>query len=151
MKITKEYKFYYGHRNQELSDKCYRPHGHDAKIFVTFNVERKGNLTTLFGDFDSKIEPWFKEKFDHRFAIDKNDPLLPYLQKYETDGHGDLGLNILPFATSVENVTLYIFHHITKVFGFDVEEIKYQETRTSTVVYGKEDYKRDLEYFKEIL
>ena len=147
MRITKEYKFYYGHRNQELSDKCFRPHGHDAKIFITFNVKREGNLTTLFGDFDSKIEPWFKEAFDHRFAIDKNDPLLPYLQEYEKD-HSDLGLNILPFPTSVENVTFYIFNHIVESFGFNVEEIRYQETRTSTVVYNREDYEQDYKHFR---
>lgn len=151
MKITKEYKFYYGHRNQELNDKCFRPHGHDAKIFITFNVKRLGNLTTLFGDFDSKVEPWFKEAFDHRFAIDKNDPLLPYLQQFEKDRKEDLGLNILPFATSVENVTFYIFHHLVTVFNFDVDEIKYQETRTSTVIYNKQDYEEDLVFFHKEL
>lgn len=149
MKITKEYKFYYAHRNQELDDKCQHIHGHDAKIFVTFNVQRTGAISTLFNDFDKVIEPWLKQQFDHKFAIDANDPLLPYIQQFEKDHQKTAGLNILPFATSVENVTFYLFHYITTNFGFDVDTIRYQETRTSTIEYNKADYANDLEYFSK--
>jgi len=148
MKITKEYKMYYGHRNQELKDKCFRPHGHDAKIFITFNVERHGNITTLFGDFDKEIEPFFKDEFDHRFVIDKNDPLLPYFEQFEKDRGEDLGLKIIPFASSVENVCYYIFDEITQRFGFDIEKINYHETRTSNIEYHKSDYLKDQLYLK---
>jgi 6-pyruvoyltetrahydropterin/6-carboxytetrahydropterin synthase len=149
MKITKEYKMYYGHRNQELNDKCFRPHGHDAKIFITFNVTRNGNISTLFGDFDSKIEPMFKNEFDHRFIIDKNDPLLPYLKQFEEDNPGNrLGLKIIPYPTSVENVCYYIFNEIETRFGFDIDKINYHETRTSNIEYTKEDYLQDKINFK---
>lgn len=148
MEITKEYKFYYGHRNQELNDKCFRPHGHHAKVFITFKVKRNGSISTLFNDFDSLIEPWFKEKFDHRFAIDINDPLLPYLEKFEKDRGESLGLNILPYATSVENMCYHIFKHLVEEFKFDVLEIKYQETVSSTITYNQEDYLSDKELFE---
>lgn len=143
MEIKKEYKFYYGHRNQELNDKCFRPHGHDAKIFITFNVKRNGSISTLFGDFDSKIEPFFKNEFDHRFLIDINDKLLHYLKLFEENENKNLGYKILPFATSVENVCYYIFNEIVKRFGFDISKIEYQETRTSTIIYTQEDYQND--------
>ena len=145
MTIKKEYKFYAGHRNQGLiGTHCFRPHGHDYKVFIIFNVIRHGAITTLFSDFDNKIEPMLKQEFDHRMMIDNNDPLLPYLQQSEKDGKGDLGLKILPFATSVENVTFFIFNEIVSRFNFDIERIELQETRTSTFIYTKEDYSYDL-------
>jgi 6-pyruvoyl-tetrahydropterin synthase len=142
MQVKKEYKFYYGHRNQELVDKCFRPHGHDAHIFITFNVKRTGSISTLFGDFDSKFEPLFKNDFDHRFLIDSSDPLLHYLQQFERDRNEDLGLKIIPYPSSVENVCRYIFSE-SKDFGFDIEKIEYQETRTSTIIYTKKDFLED--------
>lgn len=144
MQITKEYKFYYGHRNQLLLDKCVRPHGHDAHIYITFNVVRKGSISTLFGDFDSQIEPFFKNLFDHRFLMDIKDDLLPYLQLYEKEKESDLGLKIIPFPTSVENVSFFLFHEIFTKFGFDIDSIKFQETRSSTLSYFKSDYEEDL-------
>lgn len=143
MKIKKEYKFYAGHRNADLADKCYRPHGHDYRIFCVFDVVRNGSITTLFGDFDSKIEPWLKNEFDHRFLIDKNDPLKKYFDLYEKEEGKDLGYKELPFATSVENLCYFIFKHIKEEFGFDISELQIQETRTSTVIYTLDDYQQD--------
>jgi 6-pyruvoyltetrahydropterin/6-carboxytetrahydropterin synthase len=142
MTIKKEYKFYAGHRNQELKEKCFRPHGHDYKLFCIFNVKRTGSISTLFNDFDSKIEPWLKENFDHRFLIDKNDPLRFAFDQHREFTGEDLGYKMLPFPTSVENVCLYLFDVITKM-GFDLEMIELQETRTSTVNYTKHDYNSD--------
>ncbi len=149
MQIKKEYKMYCGHRNQDLKDKCFRPHGHDYKIFIVFNVERHGSISTLFNDFDCKIEPMLKDEFDHRMLIDKNDPLLDYFKQYQEDGKGDLGLKILPFATSVENVCYYLFKEIITRFDFDLNRIELQETRSSTVIYTKEDFLKDQEYFQD--
>lgn len=143
MQIKKEYKFYAGHRNQELSDKCFRPHGHEYKIFCIFNTIRKGSISTLFNDFDSKIEPMLKDEFDHRFLIDKNDRLLQYLQGYERESGENLGLKILPFASSVENVCYYLFNEIIIRFQFDLERIELQETRSSTLIYTRANYEED--------
>lgn len=143
MKITKYYKFYYGHRNQELNDKCNRLHGHIAQIYITFNVKREGSISTLFNDFDSKLEPYFKNEFDHRTMIDINDPLLPYLISFEMEQGKSLGYKVLPFATSVENMCFYLFHQITQM-GFDIFELKFQETQSSTVSYDLADYLADL-------
>jgi len=145
MQIKKEYKFYAGHRNQMLNDKCARPHGHDYRLFVVFSVYRKDNeaVTTLFDTFDSKIEPWLKENIDHRFLIDENDPLLKAFDTFEHETGTSLGVKVLPFATSVENVCHYLFHEI-QLMGFHVDRIELQETRTSTIIYTKEDWWDDL-------
>lgn len=145
MQVKKEYKFYAGHRNQELKDKCARPHGHDYKLFCYFNVKRTGSITTLFGDFDDKIEPYLKEEIDHRFLMDKNDPLKKYWDQFKEETGMDLGYKELPFASSVENVCLYLFHMISRM-GFALDKIELQETRTSTIIYTKEDYMNDLTY-----
>lgn len=148
MQIKKEYKFYAGHRNQDLDDKCFRPHGHDYKLFVVFNVRRTGSISTLFGDFDAKIEPWLKNNMDHRFLIDKKDPLYAYFELYEEEQKKSLGIKVLPYPSSVENLCHFLFEEFTEVMGFDVERIELQETRTSTVIYDKVDYKLDKEVYK---
>jgi len=144
VKIKKYYKFYYGHRNQELLDKCHRFHGHIGQFFVIFNVKRDGNISTLFNDFDSVIEPWIKNNFDHRTLLDINDTLYEtFLHHKERTGE-DLGAHVLPFASSVENVSFYFYHWLTRKFNFDVYELHFQETTTSTLIYNEEDYQLDI-------
>lgn len=145
MLIKKEYKFYAGHRNQTLKGtKCARPHGHDYKLFCVFNVERNGDITTLFDDFDKEIEPWLKENIDHRMFMDQDDPLKTYFDKYEAIEGEDLGYALLPFPSSVENVCFYLFDQIHTEMEFTLNRIELQETRTSTVIYDTGDYINDL-------
>lgn len=75
MMIRKEYKFYAAHRNEELSDKCRNLHGHRYGLRCFFEVERTGAISTLFEDFDRKIEPLLKREYDHGMLIHVNDPL----------------------------------------------------------------------------
>lgn len=144
MQIKKYYKFYYGHRNQDLKGtKCNNPHGHIGQVYCVFNVKRNGNISTLFDDFDSKLDKLFKEEFDHRTLIDVNDPLLDYILRYEQDTGDKLGMKILPFPSSVENVCFYLFHIIYIKFGFNLDRLEFQETTTSTIIYTLEDYHID--------
>ncbi len=76
MIIQKEYKFYAAHRNAELADKCSNLHGHRYGIVCFFEVQRSGALTTLFADFDSKIEPFLKREYDHGMLIHDQDSLF---------------------------------------------------------------------------
>lgn len=143
MQITKYYKFYYGHRNQSLKDKCSRLHGHIAQLYITFEVYRNGDITTLFDEFDSKIEPLLKNEYDHRTLIDVNDPFYTYVKCFEEETGESMGMKVLPFPTSVENVCFYLFHQITKM-GFNIYTLKFQETQSSTVHYTYYDYQNDL-------
>jgi len=79
MIIQKEYKFYAAHRNQELRDKCSNLHGHRYGITCFFEVERTGALTTLFADFDSRIEPFLRSEYDHGMMIHIEDSLYETL------------------------------------------------------------------------
>ena len=69
MIIQKQYKFYDAHRNETLQDKCRNLHGHRYGMRCHFQVERDGDISTLFGDFDSQIEPWLKANYDHGMLI----------------------------------------------------------------------------------
>ncbi|MEQ8667746.1 MAG: 6-carboxytetrahydropterin synthase [Pirellulales bacterium] len=75
MIIEKRYKFYAAHRNEEIEDKCRNLHGHRYEVHCFFEVERTGSYTTLFGDFDSKIEPFLKSEYDHGMLINVHDSL----------------------------------------------------------------------------
>jgi len=144
MNIRKEYKFYYAHRNQELTGtRCSRIHGHDCHLFLYFDVKRNGAISTLFNDFDIKIEPFLKKEFDHSILIDVNDRLYDTLREHERNTGEDLGLNVIPFPTSVENTCFYLAYRIISDFGFDLNRIEYQETRSSIVTYTRNDYQKD--------
>ena len=60
MIIRKEYKFYAAHRNETLRDKCSNLHGHRDGVSCLFEVERDGEISTLFGTFDDRMEPWLR-------------------------------------------------------------------------------------------
>ncbi len=79
MIIEKEYKFYAAHRNEELDDKCRNLHGHRYGLRCHFEVERHGSISTLFGDFDAKVEPLLKSQYDHAMLINIHDPLYETL------------------------------------------------------------------------
>jgi 6-pyruvoyltetrahydropterin/6-carboxytetrahydropterin synthase len=144
MLIKKEYRFYAGHRNQDLKDRCSRHHGHLYRLFCFFNVKRHGSITTLFGDFDNKIEPFLKNKLDHRTFIDINDNLYQTYQWHKKTFNEDLGEIPFPFPSSVENVSFYIFDAITNL-DIKLDKIELQETVTSTLIYEYADYIADME------
>ncbi len=79
MIIQKEYKFYAAHRNETLMDKCSNLHGHRYGLRCFFEVERDGDISTLFGAFDEKVEPWLKALYDHGMLINIHDPLYETL------------------------------------------------------------------------
>lgn len=142
MIIRKSYKFYAAHRNPQLDDKCRNLHGHRYGISVSFRVKRSGSYTTLFNDFDSKIEPHLKQNYDHAMLVDRHDPLFPYLKMYEEATGDTLRLNLFDYPTTVENIAYKLFSEFTDM-GFDVAEINVQETDTSEFLYTREDWISD--------
>jgi 6-pyruvoyltetrahydropterin/6-carboxytetrahydropterin synthase len=149
MIIQKQYKFYAAHRNEELPDKCSNIHGHRYGLTCFFEVERTGNLTTLFGDFDAQIEPLLKNEYDHGMLIHRHDPLFETLQMH-ADRTGEVfRMKVLDFPTSVENVSYVLFTQITAL-GFRLERIELRETDTSVVAYTREDWVADNRRFSDV-
>ena len=146
MIIQKQYKFYAAHRNQELRDKCSNLHGHRYGITCFFEVERTGALTTLFADFDAKIEPFLKAEYDHGMLVDVDDPLYETLVGHMERTGETLKLKRFSRPTTVENLAHQLFTEITEM-GFRLNRLEVRETDTSVVSYTREDWVNDNRYF----
>ena len=146
MIIQKEYKFYAAHRNEELKDKCHNLHGHRYGLTCHFEVERTGALTTLFADFDSKIEPFLKQEYDHGMMIYVEDPLYDTLVGHMQRTGETLKLKKFSRPTTVENLAHELFTEITEM-GFRLNRLDVRETDTSVVRYTREDWVSDNRYF----
>lgn len=146
MIIQKDYKFYAAHRNEELTDKCRNLHGHRYGVRCFFEVERQGAITTLFGDFDSKIEPFLKEEYDHAMLINVHDPLYETLVEHMRRTGESLRLKLFRVPTSVENLAFQLFTEITDL-GFRLDRLEIRETDTSVVSYTRADWIHDSRHY----
>jgi len=141
MLIEKRYKFYAAHRNEALQDKCRNLHGHRYGIRCFFRVawKSKSSISTLFEEFDAKIEPLLKREYDHGLLIHVRDPLYAALRDYMERTGDMLKLKRFDSPTSVENLAHQLFTEITNL-GFRLERLEVQETDTSTVIYTRKDW-----------
>ena len=146
MIIQKQYKFYAAHRNETLQDKCRNLHGHRYGVKCHFEVERDGEISTLFGDFDEKIEPWLKEHYDHGMLIHADDPLYETLLQHMARTGELLKLKVMDGPTSVENLCHLLFTEITQM-GFRLGLLEVQETDTSIISYTRQDWIADSRHF----
>ncbi len=146
MIIKKTYKFYAAHRNEELTDKCCNLHGHRYGVQCFFHVVRQGDISTLFGEFDEKIEPLIKTEYDHSMLINRNDTMYETLVSHMQRTGEELRLKIFDRPTSVENLSHLLFTEITEL-GFTLQAIEIQETDTSIIHYTRDDWLADNELF----
>ena len=146
MIIQKQYKFYAAHRNETLQDKCRNLHGHRYGLRCHFEVERDGDISTLFGDFDSRIEPWLKENYDHGMLINSYHPLYETLLNHMHRTGENLRLKVMHGPTSVENLCHVLFSEITQM-GFRLALLEVQETDTSIISYTREEWISDNRHF----
>ena len=146
MIIRKEYKFYAAHRNEDLHDKCRNIHGHRYGIICSFEVERNGSISTLFSDFDAKIEPYLKSYYDHAMLINVNDPLYLTLCDHMKRTGEDFRFKKFNEPTSVENLSWHLFGEITAM-GFILVQLEVKETDSSIFVYSKQDWLNDKSTF----
>lgn len=146
MIIQKSYKFYAAHRNEQLVDKCHNLHGHRYGITCFFEVERTGALTTLFADFDARIEPFLKAEYDHGMLIHADDPLYATLIDHCERTGESFKLKLLSGPTTVENLAHQLFSEITEM-GFRLNRLEVRETDSSVVEYTRDDWVADNRFF----
>jgi 6-pyruvoyl-tetrahydropterin synthase len=131
MIVNKKYHFYAAHRNPEGGEKCGRIHGHTYEIECYFNFEysdKESSVTVLFSDIDKLVEPIIKQHC-HWFLLWEKDSLCelldlanePYLK--------------LPFITSAENLSIWLFNRIKTETKLPISRIDLAETKTSKVIY----------------
>jgi 6-pyruvoyltetrahydropterin/6-carboxytetrahydropterin synthase len=146
MIVQKDYRFYAAHRNEELQDKCRNLHGHRYGVRCFFETERTGSYSTLFGDFDDKIEPLIKGQYDHAMLINVHDPLYETLIQHTERTGESFKLKVFERPTSVENLAFQLFTEITDL-GFTLAGIEIRETDTSVVSYSRADWIADSRLF----
>lgn len=149
MIIQKHYKFYAAHRNEELRDKCRNLHGHRYGVTCFFEVERTGSISTLFSDFDDKIEPLLKSQYDHALLINVHDPLYQTLCEHAERTGECFRMKKFTQPTSVENLAHRLFTEITEL-GFRLSRLELRETDTSVVEYTREDWVADSRLFARL-
>lgn len=127
MTITKHFKFYAAHRNEEIGGKCATIHGHRYGVAVTVAEARNGSVTMLFEDIEKRVKPLL-ELLDHSLLLHTADPAREALlasgaccRVYE-----------VPFPTSAENMAEHILAELLAA-GLNVVELSLQETDTSIV------------------
>lgn len=125
--ITKHFKFYAAHRNEEIGGKCASIHGHRYGIAVTVEEPRNGSITMLFDEIEQLVKPLL-DRLDHSLLLHKSDPARDSLlasgaccRVYE-----------VPFPTSAENMAEHILAELRGT-GLNVIELALQETDTSIV------------------
>lgn len=174
-KISKQFDFCYGHRvwSQELNAEfsldsclmCRHLHGHQGKVLVHLESETLNNGMVT----DFKHLNWFKkfldDVVDHKFIIDKNDPLFRTLLPHYQDDNNFIqmkenytipnlahiknepihiqemyeGFIIVDFVPTSENLSAWFLDIVQKkmaIIGIDVSHIEYFETpKSRSVVY----------------
>jgi 6-pyruvoyltetrahydropterin/6-carboxytetrahydropterin synthase len=146
MIIQKEYKFYAAHRNEEIEGKCRNIHGHRYGVRCFFEVERTGSYTTLFSDFDARVEPFLREEYDHGMLLNVHDPLYETLCEHQARTGETFKFKLFDQPTSVENLAHKLFTEITEM-GFRLNRLEIRETDTSVVEYTREDWVADNRQF----
>lgn len=130
MIVGKNFRFYAGHRNLDLTGKCSRLHGHTYHVECGFEMKVVGGITMVFEDIEKLVEPIIKE-LDHRFLVHDKDPLANVLREANEEFFE------VPFSTSVENLAEYLFERIRKEAGLPIVNLTLRETTTSWITVSK--------------
>jgi 6-pyruvoyltetrahydropterin/6-carboxytetrahydropterin synthase len=127
MTLTKAFRFYAAHRNQEIGGKCSNIHGHRYTFKATVMEKMVGSITILFQDLEDKIQPLIDE-LDHSLLLDVNDPAGMTLGR---SGACDK-LYLMNNPTSAENLATDIFKWIEGT-GLNIVKLELQETDSTTI------------------
>jgi len=125
--VTKAFKFYAAHRNEEIGGKCASIHGHRYGLSVTVAEARQGSITMLFDEIERRIQPVLNQ-LDHALLLNTHDPARDVLL---ASGACDRVYEV-PFPTSAENMAEHLFE-VLSATGLNVTELRLQETDSSTV------------------
>lgn len=127
MTITKQFKFYAAHRNEEIGGKCAAIHGHRYGVSVTVSEPRSGSITMLFDEIERRAKPLF-DALDHSLLLHTDDPAREAL----LSSGACCRVYEVPFPTSAENMAEHLLVEL-RAAGLNVVKLALQETDTSTV------------------
>jgi len=146
MLITKEITFDYWHRITNHKSKCFNPHWHLWRAFITLEWEviteewdSSEGMLIDFSDIKTIAKTFIDDNFDHSFLWYEWDEMM---KKFYTDNPGlrNLKCNFIPTA---ENIAKRLFEQLEPLFvdtygtNLKLKQIKLYETPTSYVIYTK--------------
>ena len=156
--IDKTFDFCYGHRvwsqylEQEYAGKmqcqCRRLHGHQGQVKI--HLAASGLQAGMVTDFNhlNWLKKFIDDNIDHRFIIDKNDPLFQAMTKgICTDGSPEAeeyqeSFYIVDFVPTSENLAKWLFDLVQEKMnplGVKVVKVEWFETPKSRSVYTKDE------------
>ena len=119
--VTREYVWEMGHALAKHKGKCFSPHGHNYRAEIEFSgpLNRESGMVVDFAELDKKIEPYLKERYDHKFLFNAED----------TRFSEDYGTKVDKEPTA-ENLALWIWRELESMFGTwtNLERITVWET-----------------------
>lgn len=126
--VTKEFRFYAAHRNEEIGGKCGNIHGHRYGLTVTVAPPRNGSITVLFEDIERWVNFEIIDKADHALLLNRQDPSADALLASGACGK----VFWVDGPTSCENLAELFFSMLESVCD-SVVSVTVKETDTSSV------------------
>jgi len=116
--VTKSLFFSYGHRLATHPGKCKTLHGHNARVDVTVAgpIDGATGMVIDFGDF-TPLRKWLDATYDHKMLLHASDPIVPGLIQLELESRISLGLCLLEFPPTAENLARNILSNSRSLLG----------------------------------
>ena len=129
--VTKEFRFYAAHRNEEIGGKCANIHGHRYGLSVTVVGQRNGSVTVLFEQVEQWVQREIIDLADHAILLNREDPAADALLSSGACGK----VFWVSGPTSCENLPEMFFNMLRSACVSDdtVVSLTLKETDTSSV------------------
>ncbi len=131
-RVSQEIDFCYGHRLLNYDGKCKHLHGHNGRLIIVLeaeNLDERGMLVD-FGDIKRSVRTWVDNELDHRMILNRNDPIIPYLQSINEP------MYLIDWNPTAENIARLVYEYAAKQ-GLPVKEVLLWETPKSYATYSE--------------
>jgi len=130
-RIERRVDFSFGHRLRKHPGKCLHLHGHNGRAEIVLGVEQldEQGMVTDFSELGRRMKAWIDENIDHRMILERDDPLVPVLEKAGEP------LYLMDGSPTAEEIARLLYG-AAKELGFPVIEVRLWETPNSLAVYS---------------
>ena len=123
---------------------CYKIHGYFLTAKLWIGGSHLDDRGWIFGFGDLKdVRKTLQDNFDHRFAADPNDPILPQLK--ELHAIGAINLNIFEKGVGIERFAEFVFDvankHISSISNGRcwVDQVEVFEHDKNSAIYSRKE------------
>lgn len=129
-RVTREIDFCYGHRLLNYEGKCRYLHGHNGRAVISIEGEELDarGMVLDFSDIKKAVSTWIDENLDHCMILNRNDPVVPYLQEMQEP------LYLLDENPTAENIAKLICE-ANRAQGVPIVEVRLWETPRCFATY----------------